>query len=319
MNPSVSVVISTYNGAAFIGETLSSIFAQTHLPDEVLIVDDCSTDQTESVVSSFARESPIPIRFERLQQNTGNPSRPLNVGISNAAGEFILTLDQDDLMRPHRVEASLKAMQAFPNSAFAIGRFSILGFEEGDVRKVWPTSQFSDISSYIDPVAEFSLLDSRVAFAALLMKNFAGSTSNFCFTKKLWEKIGGFDESIKTCSDLDFILRVVVETPIVIINEVLLDYRWREASLNHTNARKTDMELTKVRLLAASAKPDWAGEQRLVLEDSAVHTAKLALKRGDFPEAITVLNTLWKNGQVGTLLKRKIGRPKDGGPVGDAS
>jgi hypothetical protein len=209
-------------------------------------------------------------------------------------------------------------LRAFPNSGFAIGRFSILGFAEGDVGKIWPTAQFSDVSDYIDSSAEFSLLDSKVAFAALLLKNFAGSTSNFCFRKSLWEKIGGFDETIKTCSDLDFILRVVRETPIVIINEVLFDYRWRESSLNHANARKTDLELTKVRLLAAFAKPDWAGEQRLVLEDSAVHAAKSALKRGDLPELFAMLNTLWKNGELETLLKRKLGRPKDADPVRDA-
>src|SRR6267143_1896706 len=100
MNPSVSVVISTYNGASFIGETLSSIFAQTIAPDEVLIVDDCSTDQIETVVAAIARQSSTPIRFARLPQRTGSPSRPLNVGISKAKGEVIITLDQDDLMRP---------------------------------------------------------------------------------------------------------------------------------------------------------------------------------------------------------------------------
>ena len=318
MNPSVSVVIPTYNGASFIGETLSAVFAQTYSPDEVLIVDDCSTDQIESVVASIAHQSLIPIRFTQLPKNTGGPSKPLNVGISNAKGEFILTLDQDDLMRPRRVEASLKALQAFPTCGFAIGRFSILGFAEGDLGQIWPTTQFSDICDYIDPVAEFSLLDSKAAFAALLLKNFAGSTSNFCFRKPLWAKIGGFDESIKTCTDLDFILRVVLESPIVIINEVLFDYRWRESSLNHASARKTDLELTKVRLSAASAKPDWAGEQRLVLEDCAIHAARLALKQGDLPGLYSVLITLLKNGEFRTLLKRKFGRPKDAGPVRDA-
>src|SRR5215831_784243 len=145
MNPSVSVVIPAYNGASFIRETLSAIFAQTHPPDEVLIVDDCSTEQIESLVASITCESVTPIRFTRLPRNTGTPSRPLNVGISNAKSEYILTLDQDDLMRPRRVEASLNALSAFPESGFAIGRFSILGFEEGDVGKVWPTTQFSDI------------------------------------------------------------------------------------------------------------------------------------------------------------------------------
>ena len=318
MNPSVSLVIPTYNGASFIGETLASIYAQSQAPDEVLIVDDGSTDQIQSVVASIARQSSIPIRFTQLPKKSGSPAKPLNVGISNAKGEFILTNDQDDLMRPRRVEASLKALRAFPECGLALGRFSILGFAEGDLRQVWPTAQFSDISAYIDPATEFSVVDSKAAFAALLLKNFAGSTSNFCFTKRLWEKTGGFDESVKTCSDLDFILRVVIESPIVIINEILFDYRWREGSLNHVDTRKTDIELTRVRLAAASSRPAWAGEQRQVLEDSAFHAGKLALKRGDLPELIAVLKTLLKNGEFRPLLKRKLGRPKNAGPVSDA-
>ena len=310
MNPSVSVVIPTYNGASFIREALSSVFAQTHTPDEVLIVDDCSTDQIESVVSSMASQSAIPIRFCRLPQNSGSPSKPLNVGVTSATGEFILTLDQDDLMRPRRIEASLRALRALPECPLAVGRFSILGFKEGDLGQIWPTTQFSDIGQHIDATAEFSRLDSRPAFAALLVRNFAGSASNFCFTKPVWEKIGGFDESIKTCSDLDFILKVVLQSPIAIINEVLFDYRLRESSLYHSNARKSELEATRVRLSAASAKPDWAGAERLLLEDCAIHSAKLALKEGDLPGFISVLSTLLKNGEFKTFLKRKIGRPK---------
>ena len=295
MNPSVSVVIPTYNGASFIGETLSSVFAQTCAADEILIVDDCSTDQTESVVASIAAESPTPIRFERIPKNTGSPSKPLNVGISKAIGEFIQTLDQDDLMRPRRVEASLKALRAFPNSGFAIGRFSVLGFEEGDIGIIWPTAQFSDISDCIDPAAEFSLLDSKAAFAALLLKNFALSTSNFCFAKSLWEKIGGFDETIRTCSDLDFIFRVVQVTPIVIVNEAIFDYRWRAHSLQHQSALESSLEATMVRLRASSKTPEWAGQHLPELRYCAMSLASAKFKSGKLSAASDLVEMLYRH------------------------
>jgi len=292
MNPSVSVVISTYNGASFIGETVSAIFAQTIAPDEVLIVDDCSTDHIETVVAAIARQASTPIRFARLPQRTGSPSKPLNVGISNAKGEFILTLDQDDLMRPRRVEASLKALLAFPKSSFATGRFSVLGFDEGDTKKLWPTSQFSDISDYIDPAAEFSLLDSKVAFAALLLKNFAVSTSNFCFTKLLWERIGGFDEMVRTCSDLDFILRAAQVVPIVIINETIFEYRWRGDSLHRRSTNESELEATMVRLRASSKTPEWAGEHLRELRYSAMSLAGAKLKSGNLSAVSDVVEVL---------------------------
>ena len=300
MNNSVSVVISTYNGAAFIADALRSVFGQTHQPDEIIVVDDGSADETPAVVAAIANGAPIPIKFTRLSTNSGGPSRPLNTGISLARGDIIALLDQDDLMRPRRIEVQLKSISQSPECSLAIGRFSIMGNAEGDMTPIWPTPQFSDLTGQLSVDAEFSIPDSKAAFLALMIKNFAGSSSNFCFTKESWRRIGGFDETIKTCVDLDFILKAVLSGPILIINETLFDYRWRSESLNHSNARKTDLELAVVRLRTAFAKPEWAGERRRALEDDAVHVARLALRLGDLAGVALVLKTFLRNGGLTT-------------------
>src|SRR5262249_31104546 len=76
----VSVIIPTYNGSAFLLDCLSSVFRQTQPPDEIIVVDDCSKDGTASMVAALARDSPVPLRVIPLVRNSGGPSRPLNVG-----------------------------------------------------------------------------------------------------------------------------------------------------------------------------------------------------------------------------------------------
>ena len=94
--PSVSVVIPTYNASPFIRETLASVFAQTRLPDEVIVVDDCSSDGTAALADSLVATAPVPLRIIRLPKNTGGPAAPTNAGIAEASGDIIATLDHDD-------------------------------------------------------------------------------------------------------------------------------------------------------------------------------------------------------------------------------
>src|SRR5579863_5098759 len=114
-----SVVIPCYNGAPFIAEAIRSLFAQTLLPVEILVVDDCSTDATCGVVESLIAESPVPLRLIRLEKNCGGPARPINVGIAAATGEYIAVLDQDDVFVPTRLETHGAALDAFPEVSVA--------------------------------------------------------------------------------------------------------------------------------------------------------------------------------------------------------
>src|SRR5436309_2618216 len=102
--PSVSVIIPTYNGTAFVRGALESVWAQTMPPLEILVVDDASTDGTPSFVASLIAESPVPLRCLQLAQNSGGPARPMNLGIAQARGEFIAILDQDDIWLPHKLQ-----------------------------------------------------------------------------------------------------------------------------------------------------------------------------------------------------------------------
>ena len=102
--PLVSVIIPMYNAARFIPQTLESLLYQTMTDFEVIIVDDCSTDNSVEVVESFAEKFTGRLHVIKLPKNTGMPSLPRNVGINFARGKYIAFLDNDDFFTKTALE-----------------------------------------------------------------------------------------------------------------------------------------------------------------------------------------------------------------------
>lgn len=103
----VSIVTPTYNCGRFIAETIRSVQAQTYTDWEMIIVDDCSTDDTKKITSRFTDDSRI--KYHRLEQNSG-ASVARNTAIKMARGRWIAFLDSDDLWLPHKLERQIKFM-----------------------------------------------------------------------------------------------------------------------------------------------------------------------------------------------------------------
>lgn len=107
MDSMVSVVMPAYKASSFIGEAIRSVIAQTYRDWELIIVDDCSTDNTAEVVSSFAeRDSRIQLIKSEVHSG-GYPSIPRNKGIESAKGRFIAFLDADDIWEPDKLESQI--------------------------------------------------------------------------------------------------------------------------------------------------------------------------------------------------------------------
>lgn len=102
VRPCVSVAIATYNAAAHIEAAVASALRQTLVDIEIVIVDDCSTDETHEIVEQLARADPR-IVLDRLTQN-GGPAAARNRALALAKGEWFAVLDSDDLYAPDRLE-----------------------------------------------------------------------------------------------------------------------------------------------------------------------------------------------------------------------
>ncbi len=106
--PLVSVIIPAYNGARTIRETLESVFAQTYAPVEVIVVDDCSKDETAAIVETFGAR----VRLHRRETNSGICDRARCDGIERASGKYCAFIDQDDLWTPDKLTRQVAFMEA---------------------------------------------------------------------------------------------------------------------------------------------------------------------------------------------------------------
>ena len=105
----VSVIIPTYNRADMLGDALDSVLKQTYTNWEVIVVDDGSTDDTQSVMTRYTD----PRIHYVYQANKGLPGAR-NTGIRHAQGEYLALLDSDDVFLPHRLERQLALAEADP-------------------------------------------------------------------------------------------------------------------------------------------------------------------------------------------------------------
>lgn len=199
-NPLVSVVVSTYNRADLIGETIKSILNQTYRNLELIIVDDGSTDNTREVVEGFGDWR---IRYI-FTDNWGGPARPRNIGIKRAKGEYIAFCDDDDLWFPNKIEEQLKH---FDDDIIGVGSAIIkignLTFHNRKKKNNHDyTVDFSEI-----------LCGKKASLSSLMIRN-----ENFLFDE---------NENLKFVEDFEFQLRMTYETnkKIKILSEPLIYYR----------------------------------------------------------------------------------------------
>ncbi len=129
----VSVITPTYNCANFIGETIESVQAQTYSNFEMIIVDDCSKDNTEEIVKRYA-EKDERIKYYRLKQNSG-AAKARTESMRLAKGEYMAFLDSDDLWLPYKLEKQLDFMNK-NNYAFTCTAYEQVDEESKSLGKI---------------------------------------------------------------------------------------------------------------------------------------------------------------------------------------
>jgi glycosyltransferase involved in cell wall biosynthesis len=123
----ISVVIPVHNGAAWLSQTLDSIFSQTYQIFEIILVNDASTDDLLGVLAPY---SDLRLRVEHLSTNVG-VSAARNHGIGLAQGKFIAFCDADDLCQPERLERQLVFLESNPEISMCGSAFTCFR-EAGD-------------------------------------------------------------------------------------------------------------------------------------------------------------------------------------------
>lgn len=110
----ISIALASYNGAAYIREQLQSFCQQTRLPDELVVIDDGSTDNTVEIVREFAKTSPFPVHIEINPINLGYAGN-FNHALSLTTGDLTFLSDQDDVWLPEKIATICAQANANPN------------------------------------------------------------------------------------------------------------------------------------------------------------------------------------------------------------
>lgn len=109
LNNLVSIVTPSYNSSHFISETIKSVLSQTYQNWEMIIIDDCSSDNSNEIIEQFIQKDNR-IKLILLEKNSG-PANARNVGIEYAIGQYIAFLDSDDIWLPFKLEKQIDFMQ----------------------------------------------------------------------------------------------------------------------------------------------------------------------------------------------------------------
>ncbi|WP_448519371.1 glycosyltransferase family 2 protein [Rhodoflexus sp.] len=125
--PFFSIVIPSYNRAAFLPQVLETVLAQTYADFELLLIDDGSTDETPQLMEQWCAKD-TRIRYHRKTNEERSIAR--NTGFALARGSYVLFHDSDDLMKPHHLETLARAIEAYPDVCFLATKF-VLQTEEG--------------------------------------------------------------------------------------------------------------------------------------------------------------------------------------------
>ncbi|MCQ2326180.1 MAG: glycosyltransferase [Bacteroidales bacterium] len=110
MSELISIITPCYNAERFIVDTIESVLSQTYTNWEMLIVDDCSTDKSAEIIKSYEQKDNR-IHYYKTEKGSGSPSKPRNIGIDNAKGEYIAFLDSDDMWLTDKLEKQYNYMK----------------------------------------------------------------------------------------------------------------------------------------------------------------------------------------------------------------
>ena len=201
---SISVVIPAWNAARYITDALDSVLSQSVAPDEIIVVDDGSTDHTPECVRKFGS------RVTLIAQSNAGAAGARNRGIAAAHGEAIALLDSDDLMAPRRLELQRDVLACDPHCAIALGKQLTFRSEQ-----------------------ERLALDSGTVNLSAVRPGYVPSAA--MVRARVFDLVGPFDASLRIGDFLDWITRAQSHrAPIKTMEQVVAYRRLHEGSLSRS-------------------------------------------------------------------------------------
>jgi len=281
MPPKVSVCIPTYNRKDYLKEALESVFAQTYKDYEVVIVDDGSTDGTEDML----KDAGCDVRYYWAEHIGQAAAR--NKLIELAYGEYITFLDSDDLLFPDAVEKLMDVIDSYGHEVFAYGSHIGVGENGSTLRTGQPKLPSGNI---VTKLFEYIHVHSCGTMCA----------------KRIYERQGGFDTSLKRCAVYKLLLELSLQYQFFPVDGPIYKRRRHKENLaDHSFAnRKTELEVLEDFYFNAGGKEliPWHRAMRR-LSKEGYRVGRAAIREGLTEQACKFLaQSFWRYPNTKSLI-----------------
>jgi len=230
--PTVSVVIPTYNYGRYVARAVDSVLAQTRPPRDVVVVDDGSTDDTHEVLARFGD------RIHVIRQQNCGVSQARNNGAAASEGDLIAFLDADDFWHEDKLACQVEAYRGRPDAGMVH-----CGLQEVDVDGNPLGPKLDGLDGWV--AKDLLLLQRTVILAA---------PSNAIIPRAVFDEAGGFDPALSTAADWDLCFRIAVGRPFVYVPELLVSYTLHSSNMHRNiDAMDRDMHLAFRKAFASDA------------------------------------------------------------------
>src|SRR3984957_3853134 len=223
--PRVSVIVPNYNHARFLRQRLDSVVAQTFQDFELILLDDCSTDESRKILEEYARDPRA--RLELNEANSGSPFKQWNKGVRLARGKYVWIAESDDYAATRFLERMVPVLEEHPKVPFVFCRsWSVT---EDSRTQGFAMTHFTEDNN--DRWAADFIADGHEECRKYMAhSNYVQNASAVLFRKSAYELAGQADESLRICGDWKLWCSMLLMGEVCYLAEPLNYYRTHNAS-----------------------------------------------------------------------------------------
>ncbi|WP_297367733.1 glycosyltransferase family A protein [Acidocella sp.] len=229
----ISVIIPLYNHARYIAAALNSVLSQTSPADEIVLIDDGSSDDGFAIAEKILAHTPNTIL---VRQDNAGAHHTLNRAISMSHGAYLAVLNSDDMFMPKKIEHCRRILADMADTDLITGD---IAFMNSNGKRIGTMNGWmKNAHSFLDKT--------NLAQLAQLYRHFSFTTSNMVFSRALWAASGGF-QNLRYCHDLDFLMFAYSTGKVYLDRgtEHIL-YRRHQSNTIAENAQKVDIEVAAI-------------------------------------------------------------------------
>jgi glycosyltransferase involved in cell wall biosynthesis len=278
-SPLVSMIVLSYNHARFVLETLESVKEQTYKHTELIIVDDCSTDDSVAVIERWLAENHVECTFVRHEKNQGICSS-LNQALAAATGKYLSMIASDDAWLPDKIERQVEIMERQPEDAGVLYSEALFVDECGQQLR----------EELVAPCWRLPQKPEGRVLNALLEFNFIPGMTTLV-RRSCYDRVGVYDENLPW-EDWDMWMRIAREFSFVYASAPSAKYRIHQKSLSHSDAIRMLRQSCTV-CLRQFAVGDMSAQERATLTRRLLEMSEYLYVNND-AGAPEVLFSLWK-------------------------